>query len=146
MKLHCGLFLFLIPVAVSGNYFLSFCAGGNKPIVESFKEAVVEIFHDFYSLTPVVNFVTSVEDKRIECMVDEILEGIMKVCGESMSFRLQTYDKMTKGRRRKKEFCVFFVDSYRGFRRIFERMKFGESEKKLRLSLKIYYRILLRNV
>jgi hypothetical protein len=123
MQLHCGTFLILIPVAISGNYLNR---PGEVEVVESLKEAVVKIFEDFISLTPVVNFVRSVEDVEIECMVDEIVEEVMKICGESMSFRLQTFDRMTKGRRRKKEFCVFFVDSYRGFRKIYERMLFGE--------------------
>lgn len=123
MQLHCGTFLLLIPVAISGNYLN---CSGVKAIVENLQEVVVKIFEDFYNLTPVVNFVKSIEDEKIEKIVDEIIKRIMKSSGESMTFKLQKFDRMTKGRRRKNEFCVLFVNSYEGFKKIFDRMTFGE--------------------
>lgn len=84
MQLHCGHLLVLIPVAILGNYLN--CPGAQNLAVESLKKAVVKIFEDFYSRTPVVNFVRSIEDVKIDLMVDEIIEKVMKVCDESMSF------------------------------------------------------------
>lgn len=128
-------------MAIAGNY--SNYSSGDET-VDVLVEAVVEIFRDFYvKITPVVNFIKSVDEKGVSrrqrkldgekfehfgsmAVVDEIIEHIMLGIELELSFSIQNYDKIARSKTRKIEFCVMIVDSHENFKKIFREMETGK--------------------
>lgn len=80
------------------------------------KCAVLEIFSEnFHDFTTVVNFVMATEDM-------EAVRELMKELSGNFSVILEEVNEIKQQKKRKKEFCVFFVDSHASFRKIFDKM------------------------
>lgn len=91
----------------------------------SIKEAILKIFQEYFcESTVVVNFVTSFDDLGSKHAADQLIEDLIKDFEGNFSIIIETVDDIKEHWRRKKEFCVFFVNSHDSFELIFNKMTF----------------------
>jgi len=89
----------------------------------SIKEAILKIFRDYFGeSTVVVNFVMSFDGLGSKFAADQLIGELVKDINGNFSIIIETVDDIKEHWRRKKEFCVFFVDSHGSFERIFDKI------------------------
>ncbi|XP_070507820.1 uncharacterized protein [Chironomus tepperi] len=89
----------------------------------SIKEAILMIFRDYFcESTVVVNLVTSLDELETKFATDQLITDLIKGFEGNFSIIIETVEEIMENWRRMKEFCVFFVDSYKSFELIFKKM------------------------
>ncbi|CAG9810841.1 unnamed protein product [Chironomus riparius] len=89
----------------------------------SIKEAILMIFRDYFcESTVVVNFVTSFGEIEAKFVADQLVGDLIGDIEGNFSIIIETVEDIKEHWRRKKEFCVFFVDSHASFERIFAKV------------------------